>query len=60
MSCLPSPQSEGQGEVVVRMAHLEAAFYLLLGGLALSGLAFSQEVLTQRLQPRCFAIPHPD
>ncbi|XP_050693268.1 uncharacterized protein LOC126984006 isoform X2 [Eriocheir sinensis] len=55
-----SDESEGQSEVVVSMAHLEAAFYFLLVGLAFSGLVFSGEVLTRRLQPCRFARPHPD
>ncbi|XP_045118928.1 probable glutamate receptor isoform X2 [Portunus trituberculatus] len=41
-------ESEGDEEVVVRMAHLYAAFYILAAGLALSCLAFSGEILLAR------------
>lgn len=48
--CIVIPQSEEYSEVVVKLAHLEATFYLLMAGLALSCLVFSGEVLNQRLK----------
>lgn len=42
------PQFEADVEVVVRMAHLQAAFYILAAGLALSCLIFSGEVFLVR------------